>query len=94
MNLMIKIENGQPVGHPVFVENFMQSFPGVDPFQNGYAPFERVAAGAVEKYQVATGNHNYGWVGDVVKDIWETREMTPDERADLDAYEQFQNETE
>ena len=94
MNLMIKIENGQPVGHPVFVENFTRAFPGIDPFQSGYSLFERVAKNAIPKYQVATGNHSYGWVGDVVKDIWETREMTPDERADLDAYEQFQNETE
>lgn len=94
MSLMIKIENGQPVGHPIFIDNFRQAFPGQDPLQSGYAEFVRVSKPELGKYEVATGVHSYGWVGDVVKDIWETREMTLDEKADLDAYEQFQNETE
>lgn len=93
--LIIKIENGQPAGHPISLDNFRVAFPGVDPLAQGagYAPFERVTREqAVTKYQVATGNHWYGWVGEVVKDIWETREMTPEEKAIVDSYDQFETE--
>jgi hypothetical protein len=93
--LIIKIENGQPVGHPLSLENFRAAFPSVDPLAQGggYAPFERVTSKeAVGKYEVSTGNHWYGWVGDVVKDVWETREMTPEEKAIVDSYDQFETE--
>ncbi len=61
---------------------------------NGYAEFIRVPKPKPVKYQVATGNHRYGWVGNAVADIWELREMTEEEKAEIDLWEKIQSETE
>ncbi len=92
MNLIIKVEQGKPVGHPVFLENFARAFPGKDPFESGYVAFVRVPAPRPGKYEIATGKHRYDWSGGVVTDIWETREMTPEEKAIVDSYDQFETE--
>jgi len=84
--MFIRIENGQPVGHPILAENFRQAYPNLDPTDTaiGFARFIRVARQDVGQYKVVISGPTYGWVGDTVQDIWETRDMTPEERAEVD----------
>jgi len=84
--MFIRIENGQPVGHPILAENFRQAYPNLDPTDpaNGFAEFIRIARQDVGKYKVILSGPTYEWVGDAVQDIWETRDMTPEERAEVD----------
>lgn len=89
MKLFIKIENGQPVDHPVIEDNIKQVFPEYDednPPEN-YTAFERVSRPNVGVYQVLESDTpTYEWVGDVVKDVWALRDMTAEERqAKIDA---------
>ena len=94
IEMFIRIEDGQPVDHPIMGDNFRRTFPEIDPANPapGFAKFIRVPRTAVGKYEVIIGGPTYQWVGDVVQDVWETREMTPEERADVDAYYQDQME--
>lgn len=86
MEMFIKLENGQPIDHPIMGDNFRQAFPHIDPNTPGpdFAKFIRVGYKDVGKYKIVTGGPTYGWVGDAVQDIWETRDMTPEERAEVD----------
>ena len=86
MELFIKLENGQPVGHPIAGPNFRQAYPNLDPNDptHGFAKFVRVSRKDVGQYKVVISGPTYGWVGDTVQDIWETRDMTPEERAEVD----------
>lgn len=84
--MFIRLENGQPVDHPIMGDNFRRAFPQIDPNNPGpgFAKFVRIPKNAVGKYKVVTGGPTYGWVGDTVQDIWETRDMTPEEMAEVD----------
>lgn len=84
--MLIRIEDGQPVGHPILETNFRQAYPHIDPKNPGaaFAKFIRVPSEDVGKYKVILSGPTYAWVGDVVQDIWETRDMTPEERAEVD----------
>lgn len=86
MELFIKLENGQPVGHPIMGDNFRRVFPQIDPNNPGpeFAKFIRINREDVGQYKVVIGGPTYAWVGDTVQDIWETRDMTAEERADYD----------
>ena len=86
MELFIKLENGQPVGHPIMGDNFRHVFPQIDPNNPGpqFAKFVRVNREDVGQYKVVLSGPTYGWVGGTVQDIWETRDMTAEERADYD----------
>jgi len=80
-NLVIQIENGVPINHPILVENFIQAFPGVDlnNLPGNYAWFERVPRpnlGFFEKNQTST----YEFVDGVVKDVWHSEPMTEEEK--------------
>jgi len=84
--MLIRIENGQPIGHPILVENFRQAYPSIDPNYAGpnFAKFVRINREDVGQYKVVLSGPTYAWVGDTVQDIWETRDMTAEERADYD----------
>jgi len=80
-NLVIKIENNKPIGHPILLENFVQINPGVDlnNLPSDYAWFERVPEpmlGVYEKNLTMT----YEFVGNIVKDVWHTEPMTEEEK--------------
>jgi hypothetical protein len=86
MELFIKLENGQPVGHPIFANNLRQAYPNIDPSDpvHGFAKFVRIKREDVGQYKVVLSGPTYAWVGDTVQDIWETRDMTAEERAEYD----------
>lgn len=91
MNYFIRIVNGQPSEHPIAENNFRIAFPDVDvnnPAPN-FARFVRVPRESFDQYTVILGGPTYEWDGDVVKDVWQTRAMTPEERADIDSYNQL-----
>ena len=86
MEMFIKLENGQPVEHPIMGDNFRRVFPQIDPSNPGpnFAKFVRIDRKDVGQYKVVISGPTYAWVGDTVQDIWETRDMTAEERADYD----------
>lgn len=91
-DMFIRLENGQPVDHPIMGTNFRRAFPHIDPENPGpdFAKFVRVSRKeAAGKYEVVVGGPTYQWDGDVVKDVWEIRDMTPEEIADVDLQEQL-----
>ncbi len=90
--MFIRLENGQPVDHPIMGVNFRRVFPHIDAEKPGpdFAKFVRVSKKeAVGKYEVVVGGPTYQWVDGVVKDVWEIREMTPEEKAEVDLQEQL-----
>lgn len=84
--MFIRLENGQPVDHPIMGDNFRRAFPQIDPKnpEPHFARFIRVARSEIEKYEVVIGEPTYQWVDGVVKDVWPTRPMTDEERAEVD----------
>lgn len=84
--MFIRIENGQPVDHPIMGNNFRRAFPNIDPNSPGpeFAKFIRVPKKDVGRYKVVLSGPTYAWVGDTVQDVWETRDMTPEEMAEVD----------
>jgi len=86
MEMFIKLENGQPVDHPIMGDNFRRVFPQIDPNNPSpsFAKFVRVDRKDVGQYKVVLSGPTYAWVGDTVQDIWKTRDMTAEERADYD----------
>lgn len=85
MDLFIQIREGQPYEHPIMDWNFKEAFPDIDPnnLPPEFARFERVNCNIeVGTYEVPI--YTYGWVGNIVKDIWYTRPMTDEERAEKD----------
>ena len=86
METFIRLENGQPVDHPIMGDNFRRAFPQIDPNNPSpsFAKFVRIDRKDVGQYKVVISGPTYAWVGDTVQDIWETRDMTAEERADYD----------
>lgn len=86
MEMFIRIQDGQPVDHPIMGDNFRRAFPHIDPNSPGpeFAKFIRVPKEDVGKYKVVLSGPTYAWVGDTVQDVWETRDMTPEEMAEVD----------
>lgn len=80
MNLYIRIKDGVPFEHPIFEQNLKDAFPDVDTnnLTSDFARFVRVEQPIVSVYEVA--ELVYGWDGDVVKDIWNVRSMTEEEK--------------
>tara|TARA_R110002126_G_scaffold34736_4_gene107324 strand:+ start:341 stop:838 length:498 start_codon:yes stop_codon:yes gene_type:complete len=84
MNFVIRVENGQPVDHPIAIENFRQAFPHLD--ENNLPPefvaFERVPQPVLGPYEMMDSlETTYQWVDGVLKDVWPVRPMTPEEKA-------------
>ena len=91
MELYIRLENGQPADHPILGDNFRQAFPDIDTsnLPSYFAVFERVEP-APQKYEVTVGV-TYQLVDGIVKDVWEYRSMTDEERAAVDAIDAATN---
>lgn len=78
MSLLIKIEDGQPVGHPAYEENLIQAFGAVP---DGWEPFVRPDAPAPGIYEVVEGHAPaYEKVDGVWSDVWLLRPMTAEDR--------------
>ena len=81
MSLIIKVKDGQPFEHPMFLGNFQQAYPEIDinNLPPEFAWFERVqppALGIYEKNQTATyqkGEDN------IYRDVWHCIAMSSEE---------------
>ena len=85
MELYIRIVNGQPFEHPILGDNFRQAFPDVDTnnLPADFARFTRVPKPEVTVFQVVSAQPTYQWVDGGVQDVWEIRDMTAEEKAEL-----------
>lgn len=82
MELFIRLENGQPVDHPIHKANFIDAFPDIDlnNLPSNYVRFERIIQpklGPYEKNQ--TLQYQLGSDG-VCRDVWNCEQMTAEER--------------
>lgn len=84
LKLYIKLENGQPILHPILHNNFVAAFPNIDPENlppDQFAKFIRVTKPNIGVYEILVSEKPvYEWVGDVVKDVWKIRPMTDVEK--------------
>ena len=80
MKLYIKLLNNRPVDHPHTEENMETAYPHVDlnNLPEDWAEFIRVPQPKIGPYEVT--EVVYEWVGDVVKDVWYTHPMGPEEK--------------
>ena len=85
MQLLIKVENNQPVNHPILFENFLMLYPNADydNLPDGYVKFVRVERPSVGIFQKTLEQPVYVWDNDVITDDWGVRDMTPEEKADI-----------
>jgi hypothetical protein len=82
MELYIRIKDGQPFEHPIFVDNFRQAFPDVDVnnLPAEFAPFIRIERPTLGVYEVMTAEEpTYDLIDGVYKDVWHKRNMTSEE---------------
>ena len=83
MNYIIQIKYGQPFEHPILLDNFITAFPNIDVnnLPSNFAKFERVPKPEEGVYEELIGL-SYQWDGDIVKDVWEFRQFTEQEKID------------
>ncbi len=81
MELFIRIQDGQPIDHPIIGDNFRLAFPDidVDNLPPEFVKFERIPKPNVGVFEVLEGLI-YGWDNGIVKDIWQIRQMSDAER--------------
>lgn len=81
MELYIRLQNGQPVDHPIIGDNFRQAFPDVDVnnLPDWVARFERVEKPMIGIYEVY-GGVTYEWSNEIVKDVHNIRPMNEEEK--------------
>ena len=81
MDRFIQIRNGQPFEHPIMGDNFRQAFPHIDVnnLPPEFARFERVDQPIPKIFEVVDGV-KYEWVDGIVKDVWQFRPMTEEEK--------------
>ena len=82
--LYIQLRDGQPFEHPILHDNFVAAFPDIDPENlpaDRFAKFIRVTPkpGIYEILESRTPT--YQWVDGVVKDVYQIRPMTDEEKA-------------
>lgn len=78
MELYIQVENGKTVNHPALKENLLQAFGEIP---NNWQPFIRVSSPSLRIYEVlASKEPTYEFVDGVWTDVWQIREMTPEEK--------------
>lgn len=83
MELVIKIENGFPVNHPMLLDNLVQCRPDIDAnnLPDEYKRFKRVPKPELGPYQLFIKEEpEYKLTNDVVQDVWLFRDMTPWEK--------------
>lgn len=82
MNLFIQIRDGQPYEHPIFEDNFLAAFPGVDPdnLPDTFARFEKTPPPQLGVYDVYMGV-KYEWDGDIVREVHVVEVMSDENKA-------------
>lgn len=80
MNLYIKLQDGNPVDHPIIEDNFIQAFPDIDTnnLPSTFARFIRVEKPATGVYEEYLGVE-YVRSGDVITDSHIVRQFTTEE---------------
>ena len=92
MNLVIKLENNQPVNHPIMFTNFQMIYPGTDydNLPDGYAKFTRIARPTEGPFETVSAEPTYEWENGVVVDKWTVTQMTDAEKqAKIEEYRQM-----
>ena len=80
MNLFIKIENDNPVGHPALEDNLIQAF-GTIPSE--WKSFIRVPCPDIGVYQILESDiPSYQKIDNMWTDVWLVRNMTIQEKTD------------
>jgi len=82
MKLYIKLENGQPIDHPILKENFIQAFPDIDinNLPETFIEFIRVTRPSnLSTYEIYDGVH-YEIIDGVCTDVHTVRAMTIEEK--------------
>ena len=79
MELYIKLENGQIIGHPVLLENLLQVYNTVP---ENYVKFERVSCPKPAVYKINQGV-TYQLINGVATDVWHIRDMTQEEKTNF-----------
>ena len=81
MKLYIKLQNGQPIDHPMIEENLLQVVPNInlEMLPSDYMEFLRIAKPVIGAYQVYEGT-TYEISDGVCKDVHQVRDMTVEEK--------------
>ena len=85
MKLLIKVENNQPIDHPILFENFLMIYPDAD-YDNlpeGYVKFIRVERPLVGFLKKTLETPVYVWDNGVMTDDWGVEDISPEEKAAL-----------
>lgn len=85
MELYIRLdENGNPVEHPIFGDNFRQAFPDIDTnnLPSNFAKFIRVKRPALGVYEKNQQVEYVKGEDGVVRDVWSVEQMTAQEIQD------------
>ena len=82
--LFIKVENNQTVDHPVTIENLRMIYPDFDITDppGGYMPFNRASV-PVSQGPYEVHRAEYVINGNVVNEVYQTRQMADDEKQQL-----------
>ena len=83
MNLYIRIEGDTIIEHPIFEDNLVTAFPGID-LENlppGIVRFIRIPEPETGVYEINEGVR-YELANDIAKDVWTVRPMTAQEKLD------------
>lgn len=79
MKLYIKLENGIPVGNPMYEQNILDAFGSID--KNIFVEFNRTPIPLnLPKGPYLIPVTTYTKNGDIYEDSWSVREMTDDEK--------------
>ena len=92
MDFVIQIENGQPINHPIAIDNFLSAFPGVDinNLPPGFVEFKRTNRPVLAPYGIMDSlEYTYGFIDGVWTNVWPIREMTAEEKASKIEAEHF-----
>lgn len=85
MKLIIRLENNQPVDHPILFDNFLMIAPDAD-YDNlpeGFAKFVRIPKPDLGPFKFISPEPDYVWENDIVTDRWTVTDMPEDEKNTL-----------
>ena len=78
MELFIQVQDGKTINHPALKENLLQAFGNIP---DNWQPFVRVEFPTIGIYEVIEDREpTYQLVNGVWTDVWQIREMTPEEK--------------
>jgi len=84
MQLFIQLRNGQPFEHPIMADNFYQAFPDLD--ENNlppeFAKFEKPELPTIDIFEIVDGSSYVMQANGVVREVWNVRPMTDNEKAE------------